>query len=111
MIKEVLTYQTTISLGLREQYTDKIHNINEVIEICQEYCDSIGLCVTVTPTYFIYTEGREDGCFIGLINYPRFPSSPEDIYKKAYNLTCILKERFNQLKVSIIYNDKTVMIE
>jgi len=111
LIKEVPIYQATISLGLREQYTDKYHNINEVIEICQEYCDSIGICVTVTPTYFIYTEGREDGCFIGLINYPRFPSSLEDIYNKAFNLACILKEKFNQLKVSIICNDKTVMIE
>lgn len=110
-IKEVSTYQATISLGLREQYTDKHHTVDEVIEICQDYCDRIGLCVTVTPTYFIYTEGREDGCFIGLINYPRFPSSPEDVYKKAYNLACILKERFNQLKVSIICSDKTYMIE
>lgn len=108
---EVDTYQVTISLGLREQYTNKIHNINEVINICQEYCDDLGLCVTVTPTYFIYTNGKEDGCFIGLINYPRFPSTPEEIFNKAFDLICILKEKFNQLRVSIICSDKTVMIE
>ena len=111
MIKEINTYQATISLGLREQYTDKYHNIDEVLDICQEYCDNIGLCVTVTPTHFIYTGGREDGCFIGLINYPRFPSSPEEIFDTTFNLATVLKEKFNQLKVSIICSDKTVMIE
>ncbi len=110
-IKEVNTYQATISLGLREQYTNKYHTIDEVMEICQEYCDDIGLCVTITPIHFVYTKGQENGCLIGLINYPRFPSSPEDIYKKAFNLAIILKEKFNQFKVSIICNDKTYMIE
>jgi len=111
IIKEVPTYQATISLGLREQYTDKYHNINEVIDLCQEYCDCIGLCVTVTPTYFIYTGGKKDGCFVGLINYPRFPSSSEDILKKTFDLAYILKVKFNQNRVSIICNDKTYMIE
>lgn len=111
MIREVPTYQATISLGFREQYTDKHHSIEEVTEVCQEYCNRIGLCVTVTPTHFIYTDGREKGCLIGLINYPRFPSTPNEIYNKAFDLACILREKFNQLKVSIICTDKTFMIE
>ncbi len=111
VIKEVVTYQATISLGLREQYTENFHTLNEVTEICQEYCDSIGLCVTITPTQFVYSHGREDGCLIGLINYPRFPSSPENILKTAIDLASILKEKFNQLKVSIICSDKTYIIE
>jgi len=111
MIKEVSTYQATISLGFREQYTDKHHTIDEVLDICQKYCDSIGLCVTVTPTHFVYTNRGEEGCFIGLINYPRFPSSSEDISNKAIDLAYILKEKFNQYRVSIICTDKTYMIE
>jgi len=110
-IKEVPTYQVTISLGFREQYTNEYHTIEKVIRICQEYCDNVGLCVTVTPTHFVYKEGNEDGCFIGLINYPRFPSSLEDILNKAFNLANILKVKFNQNRVSIICNDKTYMIE
>lgn len=110
-IKEVQTYQAIISLGFKEHYSEKCHNLEEVIEICQEYCDNIGLCVTVTPTNFIYTNGGENGCLIGLINYPRFPSTPEEIFNKAFNLAGILKEKFNQFKVSIICSDKTVMLE
>lgn len=32
-----------------------------------------GLCVTVTPTSFIYTGGEEAGMVIGFVNHPRFP--------------------------------------
>jgi hypothetical protein len=111
MIKELQTYTATISIGFREQYTDNCHMISEVKEICQEYCNTIGLCVTVTSTHFIYKNGNEDGCFIGLINYPRFPSLPEDIVTKAINLATILKERLNQLRVSVICSDMTYMLE
>ncbi len=110
-IKEVKTYTATISVGFREQYTEIYHTINEVKEICQDYCNVIGLCVSITPTYFVYKNGSEDGCFIGLINYARFPSSIEDILDKAINLAKILKDKFNQLRVSIICRDKTYMIE
>lgn len=110
-IIESNTYQATISLGFREQYSDKLHTIQEVKEICQEYCNTIGLCVTITPTHFVYKNGNEDGCLIGLINYPRFPSEKEDILTKANNLAEILKEKFNQIRVSIICSDKTYMLE
>ena len=110
-IKEVDTYQATISLGLREGYTDVVHSIDEVLSVCQSYCDSVGLCVTVTPTTFVYTNGNEKGCFIGLINYPRFPSSKEKINEVALELAKMLTVQFRQNKVSIICSDKTYMIE
>jgi ferredoxin len=40
---------------------------------CRDFCDAVGLCVTVTPTTYVYTDGSEYGFIIGLINYPRFP--------------------------------------
>jgi len=111
IIKAVNTYQATISLGLREGYTETIHSINEVKSCCQDYCNSVGLCITVTPTTFIYKDGNEDGCFVGFINYPRFPSTPEEILNTASKIANDLMIKFNQDKVSIICSDKTYMIE
>jgi hypothetical protein len=105
------TYEVKISLGFREEYTDVIHNINEVQQICQDYCNNIKLCVTITPTNFVYVDGQEPGCFIGLINYPKFPSTPATILKHAFRLAEIFLEEFKQLKVSVICNDQTYMIE
>jgi hypothetical protein len=110
-MKAVDTYQATISLGFREGYSEKVHDIEEVKSYCQEYCDLNGFCVTVTPTTFIYKEGNEDGCFIGLINYPRFPSSPENILTTALKIANDLMIEFRQNKVSVICSDKTYMIE
>jgi hypothetical protein len=110
-MKTVNTFMATIWVGLKEHYTDEIHSIDEVKEICQKYCDEIGLCVSVTPTTFIYTDGNEDGASIGLINYPRFPATKEEIIDKALKLAEELRYQFNQFKVSVVCPDKTYMVE
>ena len=51
--------------------------------ICRDFCDKEGLCVTVTPTTYVYTNGQEEGVIVGLINYPRFPAEPGAIYATA----------------------------
>jgi len=51
--------------------------------VCREFCDKEGLCVTVTPTTYVYTGGQENGVIVGLINYPRFPSEVGAIYATA----------------------------
>lgn len=51
--------------------------------ICRDFCDKEGLCVTVTPTTYVYRNGEEDGFIVGLINYPRFPAAPGMIYATA----------------------------
>lgn len=45
-----------------------------------------GLCVTIEPTLFIYAGGEEQGFVVGLVNYPRFPESPEAIDARALEL-------------------------
>ena len=54
-------------------------------EICRAFCFNVGLCATVTPTEFIYTGGQEAGV-VGLINYPRFPSDPDNLLTVARQL-------------------------
>lgn len=44
-------------------------------QVLREECMREGLCVTVEPTHFIYTGGEESGYVVGLLNYPRFPST------------------------------------
>ncbi len=59
--------------------------------LCQRFCDKVGLCVTVTETTYVYTNGRELGVRVGLINYPRFPKESEEIEKQAYQLASLLR--------------------
>lgn len=110
-MKTVDTYCAKIYVGFREEYSDKIHNIKEAYELLQEYCDYVGLCVTVTPTKYIYKNGEEDGIIVGLINYPRFPTTPYDIDTTALDIANKFLNVFNQLRVSIETPETTYMIE
>tara|TARA_R110000824_G_scaffold266054_7_gene455005 strand:- start:77 stop:439 length:363 start_codon:yes stop_codon:yes gene_type:complete len=115
-MKQCDTYWAKIYLGLNpgyEKVTDGLINSrkNRVIDYCKSYCDDIGLCVTIDDTEFIYTKGHEKGLVIGLINYPRFPKSRTQIDIYAVNLATALKELCQQNRVSIMYPDKTIMLE
>jgi hypothetical protein len=76
--------------------------------ICLDYCNEVGLCVTVTKTNYSYTGGRAAGVIVGLINYPRFPSTPEAIWARAEELAARLRERLRQQSYTIQAPDKTV---
>lgn len=52
-------------------------------QVLREECLAGGLCVTIEPTLFIYTGGEEAGYVVGLVNYPRFPSTPQAIRDRA----------------------------
>lgn len=65
------------------------------------------LCVTVTPTRFIYVDGYEDGVVVGLINYPRFPSEKQRMIYDSWEIADQLKEQFKQIRVSITTPEKT----
>ena len=111
------SFTAKICLGLREGYTQKVHTLDEVYTISHQYCNSVGLCVTVTPTRFIYTQGAgiadgyEDGCFVELISYPRFPQSKYDIVGNALDLAKLFMVEFKQTRISIIASDQTYLLE
>lgn len=77
-------------------------------ETCRVYCNDVGLCVTVTPTCYIYTGGEESGVIVGLINYPRFPSSADRIFERAFDLACGLRHALAQESFSIQTPQETV---
>ena len=110
--KEVDTYTASIYVGIKRRSTGRLIPASVVENICHDYCDEVGLCVTVTPTKFIYVGGwGEPGVIVGLINYPRFPSTPGEIRNKAIGLAERISVVAHQLKISIVFPDKTVMIE
>jgi hypothetical protein len=70
--------------------------------ICRQYCMDVGLCVTVEDVDYIYTGGAEIGVRVGLINYPRFPASTDDIMMKARELANLLMVGLCQHSYSIV---------
>lgn len=66
-----------------------------------------GFCVTVDPTKFVYTGGEETGYVLGLINYPRFPSTPERITQRARDLATQLLMRTYQRTALIVTPNET----
>jgi len=77
-------------------------------KICLQYCESVGLCVSVTETSYCYTGGEEAGVIVGLIHYPRFPSTPAAIWVHAESLGAKLCEILKQQSYTIQASDKTV---
>lgn len=82
-------------------------DVAEARRVCREYCMKFGLCVTVEPTAYIYTGGEEIGVRVGLINYPRFPASPEKIKEHAVLLGYALREMLFQWSFTIVTPDET----
>ena len=103
----VKTYTVTIALGLNVGYNGIQHSGSEIPEACKEYCEENKLCISITPTMFCYPGGIEDGCFVQLIQYPRFIIKEETILKHAKNLACLLRTKFKQNGVTIITPNET----
>lgn len=110
-MKIARTFNVQIWCGLREGYEGPVHTVEEVIEICQEYVNNVKYCVTVSPTTFVYVNGREPGAVIGMINYPRFETTVEEILRKATALADILMKRFGQHRVTVTTPTETIMLE
>lgn len=97
-MKTVSTYQIKIYLS---------GDANQIKKSCREYCLKVGLCVTVTPTLFIYTGGEEYGVEIGLLNYPRFPATQKALLKTATALADKCRNEAFQHSYLIVTPTKT----
>lgn len=61
-----------------------------------------GMCVTISPTDFIYTGGEETGFIIGIEQYPRFPTSTSQLDDKAMRLAKKLMPKLNQKSAMVV---------
>jgi len=104
------SWDTKIYVGFEERDTGIIHSLEECASILQDYCDSKGLCVTLTPTTFIYTKGSEPGAIIGLIQYLRFPKEEWELRDTALEIAKILLDKLNQYRVTINFPKEVVML-
>lgn len=79
-------------------------------ESLRRECFEEGLCVTVTPTTFIYTAGAEEGVVVGLVNYPRFPTTPEALGDRAAKVAARLMTDLCQWSALIVTPTETVWL-
>lgn len=79
-------------------------------QIIREECMKEGLCVTVEPTTYIYTGGEEAGYVVGLVNYPRFPSTPDHIARRARTLMVTLMDKTYQSSAMLMLPNVTEWI-
>jgi hypothetical protein len=75
-------------------------------EACRQFCME-GLCVSITEADFVYTGGMESGVRIGLINYPRFPTSYEALQETGLRLGRFLIERLHQSSCTVVCDRNT----
>lgn len=99
MVKKVKTFTAKIYLA---------GDIEIIKQVCRKYCMKAGFCVTVTPTLYIYTGGEEFGVEIGLVNYPRFPSTKSKIINHAIELANLCREESCQWSWLIVTPDETI---
>lgn len=83
-------------------------DVSVIKQECRKYCFEVGLCVTITPTNYIYTGGEESGVEIGLINYPRFPSTKDVLLSKAKELGERLMLACHQWSFLVMTPDETI---
>jgi ferredoxin len=76
-------------------------------QVCREYCLGVGLCVTITPTQFIYSGGEEAGFIIELVNYPKFPKGKQEILDRANTLAENLVYELHQHSYLLMCPDLT----
>ncbi len=60
---------------------------DDACSVLRDECWGKGMCVTIRRERFIYTGGEEDGIAVGFQHYPRFPSNPDTIVKRAMEVT------------------------
>lgn len=68
------------------------------------------LCVTIEPTTFLYVGGEEQGYVVGLLNYPRFPTAPNELNVRANMLAELLLVKTFQRSALIVKPELTTWI-
>lgn len=80
----------------------------------RRYCYKTGFCVTITQTQFIYTGGEEAGFIVGIVNYPRFPTTQKHLFLRARKIARSLIRACCQrtaLIVPTVPSDRTEWLE
>jgi len=79
-------------------------------QIIREHLLEHPLCVTIEPTTFIYVGGEEAGYVVGLLNYPRFPTPPNELAVRASILAETLIKKTYQRSALIVRPETTTWL-
>lgn len=97
---------SNIYIGLRQTATGKIHDMNTVRAVMDMAIESVGICVSVTETQFMYPSPNgvraEPGVIVGVINYPRFQESCASLLEKTDKLAQLLMVALDQCQVTYV---------
>ncbi len=92
------TYVITLYIG---------GDVQDARRLMREFCYGTPLCVTITPTTFVYMGGAEEGVAIGFVNYPRFPTSPGALLEVAERVAERLIDEMHQHSALLVAPDAT----
>ena len=82
----------------------------DIERACRKFCER-GLCVSVTPTTFVFCGGAEPGAIVGLLSYPRFPSNEDILWQHGLHLAADLLVATCQRSCSVVCKDETYYVE
>ena len=104
------TFWANIYCGLKPGYDGVELSYDYAERVVKAYVQNKPMCVSFTKTKYIYENGEENGVIIGIINYPRFPLDADDIRSNALFLANHLKEKFCQIRVTVMFPNETLML-
>jgi len=112
-LKTVPTYWARISMGLQEGFDGPVHTVLEVREFLMPLVEKERFCValTLTATELIYWTGTEPCVEIALMNYPRYPSKPEQVREHALRLAEALLLHFHQYRLTVMFPEETLLVD
>src|SRR5262245_44184933 len=97
---------TAPTCTIRLYMSGDIHEARRVLRSAC-YPPNEALCVTVEPIMFIYPGGEEAGFVVGFLNYPRFPTEPAVLWKRAEEIAHRLIVRLCQWSALLVAPDQT----
>lgn len=83
---------------------------NHAKQLLQKFVE-IGLCVSVTKTDFVYKYGQEAGVKVTLINYPRFPTTEEELKTIAIDIGHYLMDNMAQGSFTVYGPETTIYFD
>lgn len=82
-------------------------NIETIRPALAKFCFENKICFFITEGFFSYVGGEETGFRIGIIKYPRFPQSREELVAISRELALYLIKETHQMSATVVDGEET----
>jgi hypothetical protein len=109
----MMSFNDTVITKYTPSHTYELYmagDINDAKRKLTQLAAEKGACWSVEPTEFVYTGGREHGFIVRTINYPRFQSTPTQLFNQMHDLAIKLMTELGQGSCSIVGPLETVWL-